>query len=491
MLRQYLRQGAIAQINGQYMLYMRVRGVFTTQSRPVMKQIFGNGLTLLCLLLIIMFYSPFISAEKRHPDPDGCFSCHGLPDLKYVDKHGQLRSASILESDYYGSLHGSVPCKDCHRKITDYPHEEKDGLVDCGESCHVKEPSEGKSFTHKKIVEEFESSAHGKGWTKKFAAGNRDEEDKDSSLPSCRRCHANVPYIAESQWALFKDAFAHNDAECGTCHEGDVWRDQFSGHILRRYIGNRINKFDSNAICIDCHGDIEKMTKVEQEDPKTKEKKPVSLSFIHAVETYDKTLHGRLLKDGSLHGPSCLECHAPNGLHHAIFNDNDPASSVHANHLPQTCGQSGCHGSYAKTPENNGFINTRMHDVSTIAMGLSANIEKLLEHQTPWQIAALVLAPLTVIFIIGSLFWQVAGDRKKLGKNTNNSILGAEKFQTIIIGSKPKSKQSHLKSLKQHVHKLIMMSYRKYIRLSIKRLLRVIRRYKVANTPNNDSRDNK
>lgn len=400
-----------------------------------------------CLLMFGIVLCMPAAAEKRHPDPDGCFSCHGLPDLKYVDKHGQVRSATILKADYYGSLHGSVPCKDCHRKITDYPHEEKDGLVDCGESCHVKEPSEGEAFTHKKIVREFEKSAHGKGWSKKFAAGNRAEED-ETSLPSCRRCHANTPYIAESQWDAFKEAFAHNDAECGTCHEGDVWRDQFSGHILRRYIGNRINKQESNAICVDCHGDLKKMAKVEQEDPKTHVKKPVSQAFIHSVETYNKTLHGRLLKDGSLMGPSCLECHAPAGLHHAVYNDNDPRASVHANHLPNTCGQSGCHGAYAKSVFTNGFLTTDMHDVAMIGMLGQGDVGRLFENIKPWQIAAGVLTPLALIFGIGSVVWQVRGDRGKLGKNTNNSLLGAEKFQYIIIGSKRKAKPSKWQALK-------------------------------------------
>lgn len=440
------------------------------------------GLTLagIWLLTVAALWSGAALAEKRHPDPDGCFSCHGLPDLKYVDKQGQLRSATILRGDYYGSLHGSVPCKDCHRKITDYPHEEKDGLVDCGESCHVKEPSEGKSFTHKKVVEEYEKSAHGKGWSKKFAAGNRNEEDEKSSLPSCRRCHANDPYIADEQKAAFKEAFAHNDTECGTCHEGDVWRDQFSGHILRRYIGNHTNKLDSNQICIDCHGDIKKMEKVEQEDPQTKQKKSVSQSFIHSVETYRKTLHGRLLKDGVLQGASCVECHAPSGLHHEIRNDNDPAASVHPDHLAQTCGQSNCHGDYAKHPANRGFLSTQMHDVDMIAMGLSAKIEKLLEKFSAWQIAAGLLATMATVFLIGSLVWQFFGDRGKLGKNTNNSLLGAEKFQTIIIGSKPKARISHWRNLNEHVTALLQRGYRKYVVLGIKRMLRPIRRQRWA-----------
>lgn len=375
-------------------------------------------------------------AEKRHPDPDGCFSCHGLPDLKYIDDQGQIRSATILKADYYGSLHGSVPCKDCHRKITDYPHEEKDGLVDCAESCHVKEPSDGKAFTHKEIAKEFQTSVHGKGLTKDFAAGNRIKEDKDSSLPSCRRCHVNEPYIAESQMAAFKEAFEHNDAECGTCHAGDVWREQFSGHILRRYIGNRINKPTSNKICADCHGDIERMSEVEQEDPVTKEKKPVSPEFIHSSESYDKTLHGRLIKDGSMHGASCIECHAPTGLHHGIMRDEDQRSSVNEAHLSDTCGQSDCHKGYAKVLANNGFLTTKMHSASTIAIGLQAKLSELQKTTSNWYAGSVIFGVLALVFFCGSVFWWIAGDRSKLSKNNNNSVLGADKFQRIIIGTK-------------------------------------------------------
>lgn len=444
----------------------------------------GRCLAALGLMLSIGLHATPAQAEKRHPDPDGCFSCHGLPDLKYVDTHGQLRSATILQADYYSSLHGSVPCKDCHRKITDYPHEEKDGLVDCGESCHVKEPSQGKSFTHKEVVKEYEKSVHGKGWSKKFAAGNRGEEDQASSLPSCRRCHANVPYIADKNLPAFKKDFAHNDSECGTCHEGDVWREQFSGHILRRYIGNHLNKADANQMCVDCHGDLKKMAKVEQEDPQTKQKKPVGQAFIHAVETYDKTLHGRLLKDGGLQGASCVECHAPQALHHEIRHDDDPASAVNPNHLPQTCGQSNCHGDYAKNVINQGFLTTEMHDVDMIAMGLSAQPEKLLEKLSNWQIAAGLLSVLALIFMAGSLFWQLLGDRGKLSKNSNNSLLGAEKFQTIMIGSKPKARTSHWHMVNQHVTSMLLRGYRRYVAINIKRMLRPMRRQRWAKNRN-------
>jgi sulfite reductase (NADPH) flavoprotein alpha-component len=397
-------------------------------------------LPLIGLLIVQVFFlfSEQAWADKRHPDPDGCFSCHGLPDLKYIDKDGQIRSASILKADYYGSLHGSVPCKDCHRKIVDYPHEEKDGLVNCGEKCHVKEPSEGKAFTHKDIVKEFKASVHGKGLTKGFAAGNRYKEENDSSLPSCRRCHANVPYIAANQWEAFKEAFAHNDAECGTCHQGDTWMNQYSGHILRRFVGNRINKNDSNSMCIECHGNLDKMEKVEIEDPKTKKKKPAGLRFVHSVESYQKTLHARLLADKSFDGASCVDCHAPTGMHHGILRDEHEAATTHVNNLPKTCGQAGCHQGYANSVANQGFLLTDLHNAAWVSVNAKAAIQDLMAIPSAWHSAFYVLGPLSVLFIVGSLLWSAMGDAGKLSKNSNNSILGADKFQTIIIGTKGK-----------------------------------------------------
>ena len=160
------------------------------------------------LFFALLVISWPLGALERHSDPDGCFSCHGLPGLEYIDEEGTRRTASILRKDYYASLHGSVPCRDCHRKIQDYPHDPKDGYVDCGQSCHVKEPSKGKAFSHRNVVEEFEQSAHGKGlhagWTKDLHGGNRLKEVEEQQNPSCRRCHFNEPYIKPERLSSLK-----------------------------------------------------------------------------------------------------------------------------------------------------------------------------------------------------------------------------------------------------------------------------------------------
>jgi hypothetical protein len=69
------------------------------------------------------------------------------------------------------------------------------------------------------------------------------------------------------------------------------------------------------------------------------------------------------------------------------------------------------------------------------------------------QISA-ILGLLSIMFLIGNIAWSLFADDSKLNKNNNNSILGAEKFQRIIIGSKPKKKESLFAKIKTKIAKL-------------------------------------
>ncbi|MCK5829487.1 MAG: hypothetical protein KAH20_04220 [Methylococcales bacterium] len=386
------------------------------------------------LVISSLFLLTSLQAAPRYSDPDGCMSCHALEGLSFIDKKGVTRSISIDRSHYYSSLHGSVPCKDCHRKIVDYPHKVENGYADCTESCHVEEPSEGKPYTHKPIHKEMEKSVHGDGWFKDLAGGNRLEEIETEQDPSCRRCHSNTLYILESQLENFKDAFDHAETECGTCHQGKAWMGQFGGHILRRFVGSRWVKNESNKLCMDCHGDVEKMRDVEIEDPETKEKHPPSERFIHAVESYKKTLHGRLLIADSEYGASCIDCHAPSDWRHNIGHYEDEKSASHSDELKNTCGQSDCHG-YAKKPGNTGFVETDMHDMSMIDIGkVGSPLENELLKSSAWFWSAWPFLLATLIFMVGSLIWWLFyRHNKKI-----IAILGGDRFERVMIGRKSK-----------------------------------------------------
>ena len=396
------------------------------------------------IFILFLTTSSSLLANERYNDPDGCFSCHALSGLQYIDKQGVLRDASIDQSHYSSSLHGSVPCKDCHRKIRYYPHKEENSQVDCGDSCHVNEPSKGEAFTHKEIVKEFSSSSHGTGASKGFTGANRLKEDDRSQSPSCRRCHSNSAYIEPFQMEKFKEAFQHTDTECGNCHQGEAWRNQLSGHILRRFIGARWKKTDSNKLCNDCHADQEAMQKVELSNADNNEKHPASYRWQHASDSYAKSLHNRILVQGDEAGASCLDCHAPDshtsgikGFRHGIYNALESQASTHKDNLIQTCGQSNCH-EFSKHDANQGFVQADQHSLDQLALS-PLTVDNLLEPerlQSNWYRAFLILGLITLIFIFGQIiqfiiYWI---------KPDNDPILGSHRFKNRMLGRPIKKK---------------------------------------------------
>ena len=412
-------------------------GVIFDQPVP-MSRFRGSCVSSLWAVLLLLVVSCGVLAAERHSDPDGCLSCHMLDGLERVDNDGVVRISTIDKSHYYSSLHGSVPCKDCHRKIQDYPHKVENGYVDCSESCHVNEPSTGEAYTHKPIMEELKKSVHG-GKTalyKEFAGGNRLQEDLEYAHPSCRRCHSNTLYIDASKIEQFKEAFAHTDTECGNCHQGDVWRNQFGGHILRRFLGKRWKKEAGNDLCNTCHADPERMAKVELEDNDTHEKTKVDFRWIHASDSYAKSLHNRLMVTDIDNGASCLDCHAPEGMgwRHLILRDEDKQASTHPDTLGKTCGQAGCHEFTAKSSLNEGFTLTDVHNVDMVRPSKLAQLFDPERTESAWFLGSWLLIPLSLIAIMGSALWLIVGKRKK----KIDAIILGEHFERVMIGRKGK-----------------------------------------------------
>ncbi|MBT7436353.1 MAG: hypothetical protein HN791_09845 [Gammaproteobacteria bacterium] len=390
----------------------------------------------LFILLFVLGHEQ-VSANSRYSDPDGCLSCHAYKGLDYIDEFGVMRSATIDSSHYASSLHGGVPCKDCHREVVDYPHEVENTEADCSDSCHIEEPSEGVKYSHDIIHEEMDKSVHAGGWFKGLTGGNRLEEIETEQDPSCRRCHSNTLYIAETQLEQFKVDFDHAETECGNCHQGQAWMGQFGGHILRRLVGRRWNNQENNDMCIACHGDLDKMRDVEQEDPETLEKHPPSDRFVHSADSYTKTLHGRLIVDGSAYGASCIDCHSPEGWKHEIRALTDPQSASHPDNLPETCGQSDCHG-YTKKPGNEGFTLTDMHDMSLLSltrMDKPFQTEALFESKWFWSSWPLLLGGLAFA-LCSAIWWLGFRHAKKI-----IPIVGGNRFERVMIGRKPKAKR--------------------------------------------------
>jgi len=402
-------------------------------------------------------------AAERNSDPDGCLVCHALPDLTYIDKQGLQRNGTIDTKHYLSSLHGSVACTDCHQNLQYYPHQEENVSVDCAASCHLDEPSKGEAYSHKEVTEEFQQSVHNQGWSKGLTGGNRLKEHKEES-PSCRFCHSNTSYVPEHLMTKFKETFAHTETECGSCHQGEVWLNQFSGHILRRLIGARWSKTDEVAMCNDCHDNPERIQDSQRHDysqtPVAVDAEQQSLigefanhyasesetskpRFDLASKSYAMTLHARLLKDGVDEGASCLECHAPNGFNHGIQSKYDPRSPTHLDNLAKTCGSANCH-TFSEHPDNQGFVSTDLHDIDMLSWldapkSLLSQITK-----TPWGIAVFLLASFLLLALTINIVMDKLSNKGKKAKKDQGAFLGGSAFDKHILNlkAKPPAKSS-------------------------------------------------
>jgi ferredoxin len=417
--------------------------VWTAVSPKVNQEIQGNTrrrwvfVGLLSGIALLWLNLDKAESAERQSDPDGCLVCHAAEGLAYVDDNGVVRNASIQSDHYLSSIHGNVPCRDCHRNIREYPHQPENGEVDCAASCHLEEPSQGVAYSHEPIAEEFVDSTHGKGAVDGLTATNRWEESRNDRPPSCRRCHSNTLYIPEHKRAQFKQVFAHEEEVCGNCHQGEVWNGQMGGHILRRLLGVRWSKQEEVAMCNDCHLDRAAMAKVERAETVTGEEKPSDAYFIHASDSYEMTLHGRLVGEDNDHGVSCNECHAPQGFRHGILPTENPDSAVNPQQLPELCGSSGCH-SYANNPINRDFLLSDMHDLDWVP-GYFMNYPLIEAWQDSlWHKVLLFIVPISVLFMTVGLFWSVfVGSR-----SDSLPILGGKRFEKLFLARKKRPKKT-------------------------------------------------
>jgi len=411
-------------------------------------------------------------AAERNSDPDGCLVCHVLPDLTYIDKQGLQRNGTIDTKHYLSSLHGSVACTDCHQNLQYYPHQEENVSVDCAASCHIDEPSKGEAYSHKEVTEEFQQSVHNQGWSKGLTAVNRVQENNEAS-PSCRFCHSNTSYIPEHLMTKFKDTFAHTETECGSCHQGEVWLNQFSGHILRRLIGARWSKTDEVAMCNDCHDNPDRINNIQRHEytqvagqvPTEQQAVIGDFNNHYAVEgetsdarfdlaskSYAMTLHARLLKDGVEEGASCLQCHAPDGFNHGIQSKYDPRSPTHQDNLAKTCGSGNCH-TFSDHPDNKGFVNTNLHPIDMLSW-LNAPQSLFIQMiKTPWGIAVFLLASFLLLALSVNIIMAKLKSKGKKVRKDQGAFLGGNAFDKHILNLKAKPSAQATKKVSSRAKK--------------------------------------
>lgn len=272
----------------------------------------------------------FAPAGHAFDDSDGCLMCHKYPRMGRVTGDGALRTYYIVPEVFARTVHRNVPCRDCHTTIKELPHKPVKEGVTCNTECHsVKNPATGKPFSHKAIYDTYRESVHGR---EKQARGA--EADK----PYCISCHTNPLYnpaeLAPPQTITDR---------CTLCHENRNFVNRWYNHTSRRIREVRRTPEQIVQLCSTCHDD-RKMVERHRQKAQT-EGRELGRKFPVAVQSYDESFHGKMVKYGYRGAANCLDCHVDQKNYYLSVHDirpsRDPKSPMHADRRLGTCQR--CH----------------------------------------------------------------------------------------------------------------------------------------------------
>ena len=269
---------------------------------------------------IILF--PTISSA----DEENCLMCHKYPGLGRFEKGKDFKAKKrifyVNEELFKPSYHGKLRCRNCHQGVDEIPHRNVK-QVNCGQDCHLQDPSTGKKFSHSKIVADFNKSSHGH-------EGSRSEHKED--LPTCKYSHSNKPYQTGVGPASGTDSLLK---VCLECHQSKTWVNRFFKHMIYRISKRRSSK-DIINLCSSCHADYDKMDRHK----------------IDVVVGFKDTFHGKAIQYGNEEVANCLNCHAPYDLGfspHRIKSRKIEGSPVAPDRKIETCRQRACHPDAAES----------------------------------------------------------------------------------------------------------------------------------------------
>lgn len=265
------------------------------------------------LILALLALCATVYAVPQTADQDKCELCHGLPMLARFDEEGGLHNFEVSYQLYTHSSHRTVPCRDCHEDIDQFPHTEPVAEVNCAKTCHVSRPFELTVFSHKPEADAHQLSVH--GW--------RDDQsaEQNAAKPSCKYCHANRSYGEPEPMVAM--AARH----CSHCHEGESLMSVVEHVDLHMSHRSAESSIEIVQVCSSCHADDGLMAQFD----------------VNATQVsgFERHFHGKALKRGLQGVAHCADCHS----NHMILRAEDPASALSTANIRNTCGTIGCHTS--------------------------------------------------------------------------------------------------------------------------------------------------
>jgi len=269
-----------------------------------------------CLMFLLSAALP--AAEELIPD-ENCLECHSDKDLTMEKDSGEV-SLFVDEQKIRASVHGKNQCVECHRDLTaEHPDNEKPAQkVDCAQ-CHEKQSVS------------FGASVHGLA-----------QRAGDESAAGCTDCHGTHEVFAHGS-EKSSTHFQKLSETCGECHSREA--EDVAASVHGKATGKGILEAPT---CIHCHEEhrigslagSSALRKVGDTCSRCHESERINTKFglpSDRVSSFSDSYHGLAIKGGAANAANCASCHG----YHKILQSTDPESSIHKDHLVETCGK--CH----------------------------------------------------------------------------------------------------------------------------------------------------
>jgi formate dehydrogenase gamma subunit len=340
-----------------------IAGSAGVKSAPI--HIRRYGLRVAIALFSLFFGMGALAAEISS---SACMDCHSDKTLSKTNSAGKEISLFVDQARLAASVHKTNSCASCHSDITAKHPDDNVPVraVNCAK-CHEKQS------------ESYGGSVHGQA----AAVG-------EQAAATCQDCHDGHTVLPPTSPASPLH-FTRLAQTCGACHE------QAAKDVVESVHGRAVAAGHRDApTCTDCHA--------EHQIVGLKSSSPLKISAdlcsrCHAserlntkynlptdrVKTFFESYHGLAAQYGSTLAANCASCHGV----HKILPSTDPRSTIHKDHLLQTCGK--CHpGATDK------FAQSKVH-VDNEAAGSTGDIGATIN----WWVRRVYLA--LIICVIGTM----------------------------------------------------------------------------------------
>jgi formate dehydrogenase gamma subunit len=220
---------------------------------------------------------------------------------------------------------------------------------------------------HPDMDEQWKNSRHAKA----FLAGNR-------NAAGCLSCHGGNAHAIVPKTDPNSPVAHHNVPKtCERCHSQKMVMESSGLSTLPAFSyqqsvhGKAVADGSLKAaVCTDCHGAHQILGANEQTSPIFRFNVPKTCGRCHTdiARQYVSSIHGKSVARGNSQAPVCTDCH---GIHN-IKSHIDPTSSVASQNIARTtCGQ--CHGNVRMTAEF-GLSSTRIKSYEDSYHGLARRL---------------------------------------------------------------------------------------------------------------------